>query len=199
MRPLPESRHLPGHPPGAAGASLTGLLVVLAITGVVTTGLYAFSPSTSQAYSDQAVVVRMLQSARTAMTRIAQDIRTAGTFWSMPCALEPLATAANGPPGRIEIRLMLDGPAAFIAARRASSASKKSATGSLPLRPLTASMASATLASPSGEIALAHRSSHLTHEKLPKAPTKLKGIPSPSHTPFRPARVRRLSVSAAVA
>lgn len=102
---------LPGKRSASVGASLTELLVTMGITGLVSAGLYAFFMTTSQTYSDQAVVARMLQNATTAMTRITHDIRMAGTFWSTPCALEPLVSATNGPPGRIEIRLMLDDPA----------------------------------------------------------------------------------------
>lgn len=82
----------------------------MAMTGLVSTSLYAFFMSTSRTYSDQAVVARMLQNASAAMNRIAQDIRRAGTFWSVPCALQALVTATNNPP-RIQIRLMLDDPA----------------------------------------------------------------------------------------
>ncbi len=102
---------LPGKRSASVGASLTELLVTMAITGLVSAGLYAFFMTTSQTYTDQAVVARMFQNAATAMTRITQDIRMAGTFWSTPCALEPLVSATNVPQGRIEIRLILDDPA----------------------------------------------------------------------------------------
>lgn len=112
MRAHPRSRDTWTPRPGARGASLVELVIVMAITGIITTGLYAFFVSTSNTYSDQAVVARMLQTAGIAMTRISQDIRKAGTFWSLPCAVETLVTGTNGPPGNIEIRLMLDDPAA---------------------------------------------------------------------------------------
>lgn len=111
MRRHSEAQSLSTGRGDPVGVSLVELLVVMAITGLVSTSLYAFFMSTSRTYSDQAVVARMLQNAGMAMTRIAQDIRRAGTFWSVACALEPLVTATNGPPGRIEIRLMLDDPA----------------------------------------------------------------------------------------
>lgn len=111
MRPPFGSAILPGKRFASVGASLTELLVTMAITGLVSSGLYAFFLTTSQTYTDQAVVARVLQNAATAMTRITQDIRMAGTFWSTPCALEPLVSATNVPPGRIEIRLILDDPA----------------------------------------------------------------------------------------
>jgi prepilin-type N-terminal cleavage/methylation domain-containing protein len=108
----------PGSPLGGraaqAGVTLTELLVTMAVTGLVAAGLYGFFMTTSQTYTDQAVIARMLQNATTAMSRISQDIRMAGTFWSTPCALEPLVSATNGPPGRIEIRQMLDDPAVRI-------------------------------------------------------------------------------------
>ena len=110
MRPRVESRCLPDHRPDAGGASLVELLIVMAITGIVSTGLYGFFLATSETYSDQAVIARMLQNTSTAMTRIAQDIRTTGTFWSTPCALDATVSATNGPPGRIAIRLTLDDP-----------------------------------------------------------------------------------------
>lgn len=106
-----RSRTRPSHRPDATGLSLVELLVVMAMTGLIATGLYAYFLATSQTYTDQAVVARMLQTAGMAMTRISQDIRQAGTFWSLPCAVEPLVIAANGPPARIEIHLMLDDPA----------------------------------------------------------------------------------------
>lgn len=95
----------------AAGASVVELLVVMAITGLIAGGLFSFFLTTSRTYTDQAIVARVLQSASTAMTRITQDIRQAGTFWALPCALEPLVAATNGPPGRITVRLRLDDPA----------------------------------------------------------------------------------------
>ncbi len=112
MRPRRGAAARPVVPGCPAGASLLELLVVMAIAGLILTGLYAFSLTASQTYTDQAVVARMLQNAGTAMTRISQDIRRAGTFWSLPCAVETLVSATNGPPGRIEIRVMLDEPSA---------------------------------------------------------------------------------------
>lgn len=111
MRLHSEPGILPAGRSACAGAGVLEVLIALAITGIVSAGLYAFFMATSQAYSDQAVVARMLQNATTAMTRITQDIRMAGTFWSTPCALEPLVSATNAPPGRIEIWLVLDEPA----------------------------------------------------------------------------------------
>jgi prepilin-type N-terminal cleavage/methylation domain-containing protein len=93
-----------------AGVTLAELLVTLAVTALVAAGLYAFFMTTSQTYTDQAVVARMLQNATTAMSRISQDIRLAGTIWAPPCALEPLVSATNAAPGRIEIRQVLDDP-----------------------------------------------------------------------------------------
>lgn len=115
MRPQARSRTLPSGGPGAAGVGLVEILFVLAVTGVVSAGLCAYFLTTSQAFSDQAVVARMLQNAGTAMTRIAQDIRKAGTFWAAPCALAgsnpgPLVKATNSPAGQITIRVMLDDP-----------------------------------------------------------------------------------------
>lgn len=111
MRPRSRPGILPGGPSAQAGSSLVELLISMAITGIVTTGLYTFFTTTSRTYSDQAVTARMLQNAATAMARIAQDIRRAGTFWSEPCALEPLVSATNATRGRIEIRQLLDDPA----------------------------------------------------------------------------------------
>lgn len=111
MRPHSGPGILAGGRPGNVGVTLAELLVAMAVTALVSTGLYAFFITTSRTYSDQAVVARMLQTAATATTRIAQDIRMAGTLWSTPCALEPLVSATNGPPARIEIRLVLDDPA----------------------------------------------------------------------------------------
>ena len=102
------------HPAGrsaSTGATVLEMLIALGVTGIVSAGLYAFFSTTSQTYTDQAVVARMLQNASTAMGMITKDIRAAGTFWSTPCALEALVSATNTPPGRIEIRLVLDDPA----------------------------------------------------------------------------------------
>jgi hypothetical protein len=87
------------------------MLIVMTITGLVAGGLFSFFLATSRTYTDQAINARMLQNASTAMSRITQDIRRAGTFWSLPCALESLVGATNGPPGQITVRLMLDDPA----------------------------------------------------------------------------------------
>jgi len=82
----------------------------MAITGLIAGGLFSFFLATSRTYTDQAVVARLLQNASIVMTRVTQDIRQAGTFWALPCAVESLVTATNGPPGRITVRLMLDDP-----------------------------------------------------------------------------------------
>jgi len=111
MKPHPGSKTLGRGGAAAAGASLLEILFVLAVTGFLSAGLCAYFVETSQTYSDQAVVARMLQNAGTAMSLIAQDVRRAGTFWSMPCVVEAPVSATNGPPGRIEIRQMLDDPA----------------------------------------------------------------------------------------
>jgi hypothetical protein len=87
------------------------VLVALGITGIVSAGLYSFFSTTSQTYTDQAVVARLRQNATTAMGMITKDLRVAGTISSTPCALESLVSATNAPPGRIEIRLVLDDPA----------------------------------------------------------------------------------------
>jgi Tfp pilus assembly protein PilW len=89
---------------------LAELLIVLAITGIVTTGMYSFFLTTYQTYNEQAVVARMLQTATTAMTRITQDIREAGTFWASPCAKDRLVMASNDTGGSITIRVILDDP-----------------------------------------------------------------------------------------
>ena len=102
---------IPSPQRSASGASIVELLVVMTITGLVAGGLFSFFMATSRTYTDQAVVARLLQNASSAMTRITQDIRQAGTFWALPCALESLVTATNGPPGRITVRQMLDDPA----------------------------------------------------------------------------------------
>jgi hypothetical protein len=100
----------PGKRTRSLGASTVELLVTMAITGLVSSGLYTLFTTTSQTYSDQAVVARLQQNATAAMSRMAQDLRTAGTFWSAPCAVQALITATNGPPARIEIRQILDDP-----------------------------------------------------------------------------------------
>lgn len=110
MRPRVRSKGLQVHRSGALGATLIEILVVMVMTGLIAAGLFTYFLTTSRTFSDQAVVARMLQNASLAMTRIAQDIRKAGTVWSVPCgAVQPLVTASNSPP-RIQIRLMLDEP-----------------------------------------------------------------------------------------
>jgi hypothetical protein len=111
MSPRSTTGILTGGRSAQAGSSLVELLISMALTAIVSTGLYTFFTTTSVTYSDQAVTARMLQSATTAMARIAQDIRRAGTFSSEPCALEPLVSATNAARGRIEIRQILDDPA----------------------------------------------------------------------------------------
>jgi Tfp pilus assembly protein PilW len=101
----------------AAGASLVELLVVLAITGVVTTGIYSFFLTTTQTNADQAINARMLQTGSNAMSTITRDLRQAGTFWATPCAIPPLVTtplvsATNVSPGSIAARLFMDDPSA---------------------------------------------------------------------------------------
>jgi hypothetical protein len=90
------------------GTGIIEIIIAMGLTGVVAGGLFSFFLATSRTFTDQAITARMQQSAAMAMTRIAQDLRRAGTFWSTPCAVEALVSAANGPPGRIEIRLMLN-------------------------------------------------------------------------------------------
>ena len=105
----------------AAGASLVELLVVLAITGVVTTGIYSFFLTTTQTYTNQTINARMLLTASNAMSLVTRDLRQAGTIWATPCALTPLVAGApvpplvnadNTAPGRITIRVLLDDPSA---------------------------------------------------------------------------------------
>ncbi|HEV8662422.1 MAG TPA: prepilin-type N-terminal cleavage/methylation domain-containing protein, partial [Candidatus Methylomirabilis sp.] len=75
MSPRSTTGILTGGRSAQAGSSLVELLISMALTAIVSTGLYTFFTTTSVTYSDQAVTARMLQSATTAMARIAQDIR----------------------------------------------------------------------------------------------------------------------------
>lgn len=77
----PLKQHL-----GPAGTSLIELLIVMAVVGVVTSGMYSLFLTTSQTYRDQAVNARMLQNATTAMKQISQDLRGGGTFYAPACA-----------------------------------------------------------------------------------------------------------------
>jgi Tfp pilus assembly protein PilW len=77
--------------------SLVELLIVMAIVGVVTTGMYTLFLTTAQTYTDQAVNGRMLQNATAAMKRITQDLRGGGTFFAPACASLP-TPATNWPP-----------------------------------------------------------------------------------------------------
>ncbi len=85
----------------------------MAITAVMSTGMYSFFLATSKTYSDQAVKARMLQTATNAMNLITRDLRRAGTFLANACPTLPptLVSATNGPPGRITVRVLLDDPA----------------------------------------------------------------------------------------
>ncbi len=110
--PLPRQRL------GPAGVSLVELLIVMAIVGVVTTGMYTLFLTTAETYNDQAVNGRMLQNATAAMKRITQDLRGGGTFFAPACASLP-TPATNWPPAvtatanganSITIATLLDDP-----------------------------------------------------------------------------------------
>lgn len=115
MNPGIRGKPFPRYGTGAAGVSLTEVIVSLAITGILTTGIYSFFLGTSRTFSDQAVVGRLLWTANNAMTMITQDIRRTGTWFATghPCInlLPTLVSASNGPSGRITIRVVLDDPA----------------------------------------------------------------------------------------
>jgi len=94
--------------------SLVELLMVIAIVGVVTTGMYTLFLTTTQTYSDQAVNGRMLQNATAAMKRITQNIRGGETFWAAACAgiMPATVTATANPASSVQITTLLDDPTA---------------------------------------------------------------------------------------
>ncbi|MFI5341497.1 MAG: type II secretion system protein J [Candidatus Methylomirabilales bacterium] len=102
----------PGHRSGARGSSMVEMLIVIAIMGVITTGLYSYFLATSRTYNDQAVNGRMLQNATSAMKRIIQDIRYGGTFLAPACAgiMPATVTATANPAGSVGIVTLLDDP-----------------------------------------------------------------------------------------
>jgi len=98
----------------ATGSSLIELLIVLAMTGFISAGIYSFFLTTSRTYNDEGVQARLLTTASNASARIAQDIRAAGTIFSTPCALSLLVSASNAASGTITIRTILDDPSVRI-------------------------------------------------------------------------------------
>ncbi len=108
-----KTRIFPRKRPGAAGVSLVELLIVMAIVGVLTAGMYSLFLTTSETYSDQAVTGRMLQNATSAMKRITQDLRGSGTFYAPACAgILPTAIASTSTASSLTIATLLDDPAA---------------------------------------------------------------------------------------
>ena len=98
---------------GPGGVSLVELLIVMAIVGVITTGMYTLFLTTSRTYSEQAVTGRMLQAATTAMKRVTQDIRGSGTFFAPACAgIMPTAIASTSTASSLTIATLLDDPSA---------------------------------------------------------------------------------------
>jgi prepilin-type N-terminal cleavage/methylation domain-containing protein len=100
---------------GPAGVSLVELVIVLAIVGVIATGMYSLFVTTLDTYSDQAVNARMLQNATSAMKQITQDLRSGGTFYAPACAGItgwPTAVASTSTASTLTIATLLDGPAA---------------------------------------------------------------------------------------
>ena len=94
---------------GPAGVSLVELLIVMAIVGVISTGMYTLFLTTAQTYSDQAVNGRMLQNATAAMKRITQDLRGGGTFYAPACAgILPTAIASTSTASRLTTVTQLD-------------------------------------------------------------------------------------------
>jgi len=94
--------------------SLVELLIVMAIVGVVTTGMYTLFLTTAETYSDQAVNGRMLQNATAAMKQITQDLRGGGTFYAPACAgvagwPTTVSATANGA-SSVTITTLLDDP-----------------------------------------------------------------------------------------
>jgi prepilin-type N-terminal cleavage/methylation domain-containing protein len=105
--PLPR-QHL-----GPAGVSLVELLIVLAIVGVISTGMYSLFVTTLDTYSDQAVNARMLQNTTSAMKAITQDLRSGGTFYAPACAGItgwPTAIASTSTASTLTIVTQLDDP-----------------------------------------------------------------------------------------
>jgi len=99
----------PGHRSGVRGSTMVELLIVLAIMGVITTGLYSYFLTNSQTYNDQAVNARMLKNATTAMKEITQDIRGGGTFYAPACAgIMPTAIASTSTANSLTIATLLD-------------------------------------------------------------------------------------------
>jgi prepilin-type N-terminal cleavage/methylation domain-containing protein len=99
--------------PGPAGVSLIEMLIVMAIVGVITAGIYGLFDKMLETYSDQAVNARMLQTATTAMKRITQDIRGGGTFYAPACAGVsgwPTAIASSSTANSLTIVTLLDDP-----------------------------------------------------------------------------------------
>ena len=106
-------RTLPRQRLGPAGVSLVELLIVMAIVGVISTGMYSLFLTTSQTYGEQAVNGRMLQNATAAMKRITQDLRGGGTFYAPACAgILPTAIASTSTASRLTIVTQLDDPLA---------------------------------------------------------------------------------------
>ena len=96
---------------GPAGVSLVELLIVMAIVGMIATGMYSLFTATLETYSDQAVNGRMLQNATTAMKQITQDLRGGGTFWAPACAGVagwPTAIASTSTASSLTIVTQLD-------------------------------------------------------------------------------------------
>ncbi len=120
---------------GAPGISLVELLIVMAIVGVLTTGMYTLFLTTSQTYSDQAVNGRMLQNATSAMKRITQDLRGSGTFWAPACAgLLPTAIASTSTTSSLTMVTQLD----HLLARTEITANQSQASTIIGVRTVTA-------------------------------------------------------------